>query len=650
MNTPLRPHLFLTAEPRPGLHSLAGVREAIGGGHAKRCWDEIRAAAERDAGRPPLLPGSMVPDRDEMQARHANPDYVIVDAVCRRIQYAALAHLLTGDGRFRDSALLQMEALFDARLWPDWRDKAHRHGAADLRTGSLCNAVSVSYDWLASGLSVARRNWIVEGLDRCGIQPYLKAVREKAGFMEARNNWTTCVVGGLGIAGMALGEDHPQSRDLIDLALPRMETYLEQYGADGEFNESVGYSNATQLVVEFYLAYRYWTGGGENRLARAPFPQFGRWLMAMTLPPGRVAALGDAGINAPPVTVQIAAIAAATRDPVLQGFWEAYPVPPGVRRDLVKLLLWPDPLLESRSPEGLVPRGRVFDGHGMVFSSRSDWDSRRTASVVYGKGGCGKEMHGHHDAGQVCLDGYGERLITDPANPSLYPADYFGPERWRYYNASAWGHNVLVFDRADQRPDAAARARWVESAFDDETGGHWTLDLTGNYGGTKRVRRTLVHLLPAIVAVLDEAELEDEREISLRWHTVDRCEPDSEGRFRVCQNGVRLAGQVIRLDGGALTVRRGEHAYEAPFDKGRLGEGLDQRRESYVEAVTTGRSGRLLSLFAVIGPDEPDAAWSGGNGTWTIRTSRGAAVVTCGKGDLKVAEGMRGIQWNRETL
>ncbi len=638
-----RPHILIRATPVAGLHTVASLREAVKQGGAKLAWEALLDIANREAGEPPLLPGSMCPGRSEMQACHENPDWAIVNAVCHRVQYAALAHLLAGDPRHRDSALLQLESLFDARLWPDWRDKAHRYNAADLRTGALCGALSMAYDWLAPALSAGQRAWIVEGLDRCGIQPYLRAVKEKAGFVEALTNWTTCVVGGLGITGMALGDDHPQSKELIDIALPRMERYLAEFGSEGEFNESVGYANATQLAVEFYLAHRYWTGGGENRLARAPFPQFGRWLMAMTLPPGRIAALGDGHVNAPPVTVQCAAIAAAARDPMLQGFWNAYPEPPGDRRDWVKTLLWPDPGVEVQSPAGRLPKGRVYAAHGMVYSSRSDWNPRSTACVVYGKGGCGGETHGHHDAGQVCIDGFGRRLIIDPGNPSLYPADFFSPHRWRYYNASAWGHNVLTFDGADQRPDASARARWTSASFDDERGGGWILDLTGNYVGVKVVRRTLLHLLPGVVAVLDEAALPDSRAISLRWHTADRGEPDAVGRFMVRNEGVRLAARVAWPGGLALALRRGEQAYEAPFDKGRLGEPLEQRRESFVEAALSADRCRLLTLFAVLGPDEPDAAWDGEGGRWTLQTARGPAVATWDGARLELAEAGRHV-------
>ena len=103
--------------------------------------------------------------------------------------------------------------------WPEWQDIYHRRRLdfdADLRTGQLCRDLGLAYDWLYPYMTEAERAWYVEGLDRRGIQPYLRAVEAGAGWVDRMNNWMTCIVGGLGMCGMALNEDHPQSQQLID--------------------------------------------------------------------------------------------------------------------------------------------------------------------------------------------------------------------------------------------------------------------------------------------------------------------------------------------------------------------------------------------------------------------------------------------------
>ena len=75
----------------------------------------------------------------------------------------------------------------------------------------------------------------------------------------------------------------------------------------------------------------------------------------------------------------------------------------------------------------------------------------RDRKIVLIKGRQLKENHEHNDVGQLCVDGYGERLIVDLGSPSGYPADFFEENRWKYYNASIKGHNVLMFNGREMR-------------------------------------------------------------------------------------------------------------------------------------------------------------------------------------------------------
>ncbi|HMB90119.1 MAG TPA: hypothetical protein VKP65_04680, partial [Rhodothermales bacterium] len=180
------------------------------------------------------------------------------------------------------------------------------------------------------------------------------------------------------------------------------------------------------------------------------------------------------------------------------------------------------------------------------------------------------------------------------------------------------------------------QGRFVTSEFDDTRGGFWQIDLTPAYKGVQSVRRTVVHLFPGIIAVLDEAQLERAEPISLRWHTIDRSEPDTAGRFRVVGEQATLAAQVVRLDGDAISFRRGEHRYEPPYNVGRLDEPLAQRHESYIEALLTSDTCRLLSLFAVYGPQETASLWRAEGEAWQIETEAGVASVQVTASALRV--------------
>lgn len=608
----MRPHLYLTAEPVPGLRCLADVKADIRTGRARELWEEIRRDAEADLQAPVLVPTSVIAGRDPDNARHGNRDYQICRAAGQRVLRAALVNLLTGEPAYRDSALKQIEALFDPRLWPEWRDLAHMHLTADLRTGQLTQDLAIAFDWLHAALSPAQRRMIVDGLDRRGIQPFWKALENRDYWVQRSNNWMTCIVGGLGIAGMALGEDHPDSRRLIEYSLPRMTDYLKMYGPAGEFNESPGYAAATYYPVGYFAAHRYWSGGGENRLAEAPFPAACRWLMYLTVPPGNCAAFGDTRRDERPKLAHVAAVTAATRDGILQGYYlQQPPAEPEVRE-----LLWFDPRVAVESPAGRLPLGQAFPQYGGCLVSRADWDPVAAPAVVYGKAGR-EDHHADNDVGQLCIDGFGRRLIVDLGMPSMYPTDYFLEHRTDYYNASSRGHNVPMFGGREMLSDRRTRGRIVESRFDDRWGAWWSLDLTPVYDGVHRVRRTVVHRLPGVIAVLDEAETTAREEITLRWHTHDAPQVADDGNFLVVNGDVKLAGRIVSLTDESPRLTTGRHEYRAPYDRNRVGEPLEQRREPYLQATLTADRCRILTLFAIVPAGAQSQTWQATESGWS---------------------------------
>lgn len=632
----MRPSIFVSAEKIPGLRCVDEVLRHIRSGHAKRLFDSIKRVADREADLHPFVPTSRFPGRSDIDADHANRDYAIVHRSGTRVLRAALMNLLTGDPTYRDDALRQMESLFDASQWPVWCDLAHKGMNIDLRAGQLSRSLSLAYDWLHPGIDAAQRRWIVEGIDRCGIQPFRQDVANKVAWANGTNNWMTCVVGGHGIAGLALGDDHPQSRELVDYAHPRLNGYFDQYGPEGEFNESVAYANAHALPILYFSAHRYATGGGENRLARFPIPDTCRWLMYFTTPPGHVVTFGDAHIGRRPAASMFATVADATRDPQLQWFYLEHTDPDDPSTDPWELL-WYDPELEPQDPR--MPLGRAYHAHSANISSRTDWNPRSTATVVYAKAGHGAERHGNHDAGQVCIDGFGERLIVDPGSPPGYPGDFFGQNRYRYYNASVSGHNVLTFDGAEMRLAEGDRARIVESEFDDRLGGWWTIDLTGLYDGVEQVYRTVVHLLPSTVVVYDSAELENEATVSLRWHTVT--EPELKApSFGVRGEASSVCCFVTPLDAVVAEQKIRRHEYVAPYDRHRLGDPLEQVNEPYVETSFKSTRARVLSLFQVFGQPVVDVAWRVEGDLFGIDDGRHGVTVCC-RENLVVESGNR---------
>ncbi len=653
--TTTHPSIFLGEQKGPSRRSLDQLREAIASEYGARLWRTVHAGARDAAGTDPLLPGTALPGRPAEQITHANADNAICQAVVRRLLRAALVCVVTGDDRFRQDALAQMEALFDPQRWPQWLDFAHEVFAADLRTGQLGAGVALTYDWLYPHLSAAERAMIVEGLDRCAIRPYLATAGTKPHWLTRPSNWMTVVVGGLGIAGMVLGADHDRSDLLVEMAQPRMEHYLSVLGPNGEFNESVGYAGSLHYPVRYFAARHSFTGGQEDRLAGHPFPHACRWLMHATVPPGHTVPFGDAHRQAPLLIGYFAPIAAAARDGLLQWFMETYGlVDPGDLTHVDALdLLWYDPTLAAAPPGRAaggrddLPLGAAFPGWGGLAASRSSWTDA-DAVVVHGKAGR-EPIHEHLDDGQLVIHAGGAPLIVDLGSPSSYPADFFGEHRARYYNAGVAGHNLLQIGGREMRIEKPRAGIFLRTAI-GEHGAAWSIDLTGAYRDVIRVTRSVIHLLPDLVAVLDDCEPATAEPVTLRWHTADRAAIDAAGSFRAQAAGprgpVRLLGQICPLSGSAATFRRGEHRYRPPYDRTRLNEPLEQRRESFVAAETHGSRCRLLTLFVIAGPGTAPPAWppERDGDTWRVPAAGGIATVSAGAGGLTAASAGRTVR------
>ncbi|MFO7906894.1 MAG: hypothetical protein R6U98_29830, partial [Pirellulaceae bacterium] len=232
-----RPRILVRGGTSASLRTVADLREAVEHGHARKLWRQVLETAQNAAASQPLTAFAPLDGRGKEDVRQGNRDYTITHAVGQRVMACALANMLLGEAKFQDAALAQVAVLFDPAAWPEWQDIYHRkkyNWDADLRTGQLSRDLGLAYDWLHSGLSAEQRSWFLRGLDARGIQPYLRAVEQHPWWLDGNNNWTTVIVGGMGVCGMALGEDHPDSVRLIDLAIPRMQKYLDQYGPEGE--------------------------------------------------------------------------------------------------------------------------------------------------------------------------------------------------------------------------------------------------------------------------------------------------------------------------------------------------------------------------------------------------------------------------------
>ena len=631
----MEPSTILSLNPATRASRIKELERVIASPIGSPVWSEIKDAALRERDLPPYLVDSIFPGRDRYSAELLGMDYTLCKGVGLRITRHALMFLIDGDPRWIEAVLAQTNVLFDDVEYPAWNHVARMNGDSfkktidlrkydvHLRTGMLANRVSLVLNWLRPHLKPDQLDTLVRGLEKRAIRPFQAAIEQEPWWLEVNNNWLTCIVGGLGICGMALDGLHLDAQSLIDFADPLMERHLEDYGSQGEFNEGVGYAGAIYLIVDYYAARQGWSAEQENPLGAAPFADVASWYVQMSVPPGRLFTYGDGHAGAPLKADWMTAIASALQDPYLQGYANRHR---SIMADPYQLF-YLDSDLEPRELSGHLPLGVAYQEHGACISSRTSWDWDKAASVV-GSKARREDNHEHNDPGQVVIDGEGQPLIVDWGTPDTsYPAGFFTHHRFDYFEGKAFGHNVLAFGDREMEScyelhpkytDGAAlhgkralhaQGHIVASNFDDDWGGQWTIDTTAAWSGVRVNLRTVLHIHPGFVVVLDEAKLDETESISLRWNTAVKPDLAGPDGFSLQRAAVGLSARVVNLTGGEITHRVANHQYHEPWNKDQFGGLLPKRDCLYYEALTDGDRCRFLSLFSVQ-PGSQTAAWT----------------------------------------
>ncbi len=612
--------LFFTGRKSdaPHLRTWAEFRKQIKAGDFGDLWDELVKEADRETDSPALTPSTDFPGRAFHQAAVANRDYTVTAAATQRVLRNAMLFKVTGKQAYKRCALRQIYSLIDPSIWVIWRDQnpVEPPIPADLRTGWISRDLGIAYNWLRSSLKPAERQRIVDGIDLLGIQPFLESLPLNPRWMNDPSNWVTCIVGGMGVCGMALGEDHPKAREIVEISQPPMDAYFQIIGPEGEFNESPGYAGSLYMPTIYYSAMQSYDSGQTDRLAAWPFPQCARWIQYLALGPNRIAVFGDGYPEVVPLMQHYAAVAAATRDPVIQGLAKHYraAIVGSVSKcpDVFELI-WLDPTLPAQTPGEDYPKFATFKKYAAVFSSRSDWNPRGSACVVYGKAGR-EPWHSHHDTGQVCIDAFGERMIRDHGLPAGgYPKNF---------HLLRHGHNLLTLNEREH-PHRAFKGRYLsEGELPDGLGVHWVYDLSACHPDATKVTRAVFHFLPHIVIVIDDATAKSRAGFKLRWHTAKPCKITDDGSFKYAIGKARMSAHVQTHSRGKTSYDHGRHEYRPPYDCNRDGGKLDQPREPYVDIHTQGKHCRLLTAFATGPSSSRHVSWREKNGTLSFEDKK----------------------------
>jgi hypothetical protein len=214
-------------------------------------------------------------------------------------------------------------------------------------------------------------------------------------------------------------------------------------------------------------------------------------------------------------------------------------------------LLWRpanEPWLPEQHP-GFLPRidpNYVFSSIGWAMMAVSQPDP--PAFLAF-KNGSLAANHTHLDLNHVSV-GVGETLVLRELGSRPYPADYFGPRRYEYYEIGTAGHNTVLIGGRGQVHRREGRLGWP-------TNGPGFTAFTGIADGayevpTTRARRQVIFVDRRYWVLLDDIETPEPQAIELRFHTEGAVAKIGESRWRASDGGASvdiLVATSDRLEG-----------------------------------------------------------------------------------------------------
>lgn len=525
--------------------------------------------------------------RDEIRLEN-----LVVDMARARqlLERAALAYVVSGDARQLALAKLALGRLCDYERWDYFLEGGHQTVGLQ-RASEATIACCLALDWLGAELTPEEReraehNIATKGAPACyaslygmkypdRVRGWTLDPRERFGFTLNLSRWPlilnatnlkvipTC---GLGYAGIALQGRHPDAAKWLDLARQSARAYAgSMVGADGSFDEGIGYWSYTLLHLALFAEALYRRTGTDDR-ALLNYPGTVRYALHMAMPTlpsppvdGAAATptrrpepaqdtvnFGDASRS---IDVTIAPWVARTQNDALSAY---------VGHEIGGLKQFPAAIWYRPDAIGQAPGPDLFDVRMLndLVISRTGW--RAEDGVLALRSG-GPSNHEHADRNSVIFKAHGERLFHDPFHAAYAVKD----PRWLLRLTEA--HTaVLVGGKGHQYHDGSegTNASWASARIVAyRTGEGWmtvTSDATEAYAlvnpAVTRVERTLVYLKPDVLLVLDRVRVALEpMAMQVRFQVYN---DDGHGRAEARVDGFAIARPHATLQATFQGVNR----------------------------------------------------------------------------------------------
>lgn len=182
------------------------------------------------------------------------------------IQAMATAYLLTTDERYAEGCREWTLALCE---WPTWNDPDYSSHPSCLDTGHFCHAAAFAYDFLYDHLSPEQRKTIADALLDKGAEAVYQTGEKGWARTQSWPNGFAVVMGGMGIAGMAVLGDDERAARYVEYARRRIREFYDARDRDGGYVEGLVYGGyAMSLTMPFVGTL---AAHGDELLSRHPY-------------------------------------------------------------------------------------------------------------------------------------------------------------------------------------------------------------------------------------------------------------------------------------------------------------------------------------------------------------------------------------------
>ncbi len=472
----------------------------------------------------------------------AMSDFAAANTCAAELPQLAAAFRLTGDERFRERVLRQLEemATWSPLQRPGWTLYTPGHRLPEdgkdgnwLATGTGVRAIAQSLDLMPDGSvpdELRNRLYALLESEIAGVVDDWETKRPwfVRGDNPITNQWVLPTEG-LVTACLVVGKD--RFPEAYELGVANLLKALDAHGPDGEFEEGVGYASFT--VTSMLHAAHVMAVHGDRRALERPFlARFPTWLVHHLQPGDMLINCFDAGpaydgaARLRPL-LSLLAVCTGSED----SRWALAFKTDGPSDDLPGLAARGLPAVDESNAPPLYARY----ARAARVNWRSSWDEYATG--VWVRGGHETDQHDHQDRGHVNFIAHGKPILIEAGTPA-----YHHPLMMTHYTTGA-GHNVLQLGTAfpESKADAGKLVQlpgWQKNGGIapitvqrlDASGGAVLADGTACYDGLEKWHRTVTWDAERFV-VNDEVALANGAKdvILLRWHLGTEEEVAIEG-------------------------------------------------------------------------------------------------------------------------